>query len=291
MTMLRAYALLLVVTIIWAGNYPFGKAALAEIGPLTLTAVRAALAAPLLWGAARLAHGGLGGLTRREWTACVVISLTGLVGNTTVWYWGLAHTSTVNAAILGAAAPVAVALAAAALLGDRLRRRSLVGIALTAAAVLLTVARGSLDVLRTLSINRGDVLILVSQVVWVTYTLYTRGNRVERPPVVLQAGAHLVSAALLVPLALLEAPWRTLPATSWVGWTAIAYAVGPITLGHLWYYQIVRAVGAGRAAAFTNLMPFLVIAASWLFLGEPIHWYHLVGATAVIAGVLLATAR
>lgn len=57
-----------------------------------------------------------------------------------------------------------------------------------------------------------------------------------------------------------------------MGWTAIAYAAGPITLGHLWYYQIVRVVGAGRTAAFMNLMPFLVIAASWLFLGEPIHW-------------------
>ena len=63
------------------------------------------------------------------------------------------------------------------------------------------------------------------------------------------------------------------------------------TVSHIWYYQCVRVVGAGRAAVFTNLTPFVVIALSWLTLGEAIHWYHLAGATVVIAGVALATAK
>ena len=36
---------------------------------------------------------------------------------------------------------------------------------------------------------------------------------------------------------------------------------------------------------------FTVIGLSWLILGEPIRWYHFVGATVVIGGVALATAR
>jgi drug/metabolite transporter (DMT)-like permease len=39
-----------------------------------------------------------------------------------------------------------------------------------------------------------------------------------------------------------------------------------------------------------NLTPFLVIGFAWA-LGEPVRWYHLVGAMAVIAGVVLATSR
>ena len=42
---------------------------------------------------------------------------------------------------------------------------------------------------------------------------------------------------------------------------------------------------------FTNLTPFVVIALSAFMLGEAIRWYHLVGATVVLAGVVLATAR
>jgi drug/metabolite transporter (DMT)-like permease len=287
----RAYGLLLLVILLWAGNYPLGKLALLELGPITLTAARAALAAPVLVLIARLVHGPFPALTRRDRVAFVVISLTGLVGNTTVWYWGLHHTSPVNAAILGAAPPVAVALIGAAWLGDPLSRRNILGILLTAGAVLLTVSHGSLTVLRTLSFNRGDLIILVSQIGWVAYTLFSRASPSELPSLTVQAGAHVVSLAVLGPLALLERPWASLAAASWVGWGVIVYAAGPIALGHIWYYQGIRAVGAGRAAVFMNLVPFVVIGLSWLLLGEAARWYHLVGATVVIAGVWLATSR
>jgi len=208
-----------------------------------------------------------------------------------VWYWGLKYTSPVAAGILGASAPVVVALVAAAWLRDRLSPLNILGIVITLLAVVLTIARGSFEALRTLSFNKGDLIILGSQVAWVSYTLYGRANTSALPTVTLQAGAHVVSALVLVPLALFERPWESLARASWLGWGVILYSAGPITLGHLWYYQGIRAVGAGRAAVFMNLIPFLVIGLSWLLLGEPVRWYHAVGACAVIAGVVLATRR
>lgn len=291
MTATRAYGLLFLVTIIWAANFPLGKLAVAELHPIGLTAARAVIATPLLLAASRLAHGPFPPLAGRDVWACVVLSLTGLVGNTTVWYWGLGYTSPLNAGILGAAAPVVVALAAALWLRDRLTRRQLAGIVLTVAAVCLTLARGSLATLATLSFNRGDLIILSSQLAWVTYTLFTRATAVSLPPLTVQAGAHLVSVLVLVPLTLAAGAWRSFADASWIAWGVVLYAAGPITLGHLWYYQGVRAVGAGRAAVFMNLVPFMVIALSWLLLGESVRWYHLAGATVVIAGVALATAR
>jgi len=50
----RAYALLGLVLLFWAGNFPLGKLALEHLGPLTLTGGRALLAAPLLLLVARL---------------------------------------------------------------------------------------------------------------------------------------------------------------------------------------------------------------------------------------------
>jgi drug/metabolite transporter (DMT)-like permease len=96
---------------------------------------------------------------------------------------------------------------------------------------------------------------------------------------------------MLAPLALIERPWEALARASWIGWGVVAYSAGPITLGHLWYYAAVRTVGAGRAAVFMNLMPFAVLALSWAVVGEPIRWYHVVGATVVITGVIFATRR
>ena len=123
------------------------------------------------------------------------------------------------------------------------------------AAVVLTIARGSLEVLRTLSANRGDVIILISQMLWVTYTLYTRANRSTFSPLQMLAGAHVVAAGLLLPLALLERPWQSFAGASWVAVVVVLYSSLLGTPAHIAFYQAVRTVGPGRAAVFTNLDP------------------------------------
>jgi len=286
-----AYALLLVVALIWAGNFPLAKLGLAEIGPMTLAATRALIAAPLLVLASRLLEGPLPRLARRDLTAVIVLAVTGFVGNSTLWYVGMRFTTPANAGILGAAAPVVVALAAAAWLRERLSPTNLAGIVLTTLAVVLTVARGSIEILLTLSVNRGDLIILASQLLWVIYTLYSRANLSTFSPLQMLAGAHVVAAGLLFPLALLERPWQSFASASWVVIVVILYSALLGTPAHIAFYQAVRTVGPGRAAVFMNLMPFLVLGLSWLLLGESIRWYHVVGACGVIAGVVLTTRR
>jgi len=184
---------------------------------------------------------------------------------------------------------VVVALAAAGWPRERLSPINLAGIGLTLAAVLLAITRGSPEILLTLSVNRGDVIILTSQILWVIYTLYSRANLSTFSPLQMLAGAHVVAAGLLLPLALLERPAEL--RARLVGFSVVLYSALLGTPGHIAFYQAVRTVGPGRAAVFMNLIPFLVLGLSWLMLGEPIRWYHLVGAMGVIAGVALTTRR
>jgi drug/metabolite transporter (DMT)-like permease len=146
-----AYALLLGVALLWAGNYPLAKIGLHELGPVTMSALRALIAAPLLVLVSRLLEGPLPRLARRDLIAVVVLAVSGFVGNSALWYVGLRWTSPANAGILGAASPVVVALAAAAWLRERVSPVNLAGIGLTLAAVLLTIAQGSPRTLLTLS--------------------------------------------------------------------------------------------------------------------------------------------
>jgi drug/metabolite transporter (DMT)-like permease len=260
----HAYALLLGVALLWAGNYPLAKIGLHELGPITMSALRTLI-------------------------AVVVLAVSGFVGNSALWYVGMRGTSPANAGILGAASPVVVALAAATWLRERVSPVNLVGIGLTMLAVLLTIAQGSFHVLLTLSVNRGDVIILLSQSMWVVYTLYSRANLSTFSPLQMLAGAHVVAAGLLLPLALVERPWQALAHASWVGFSVVLYSALLGTPAHVAYYQAVRTVGPSRAAVFMNLIPFLVLGLSWLMLGEPIRWYHWVGAIGVIGGVALTT--
>ena len=289
MTHRHAYALLLGVALLWAGNYPLAKIGLHELGPITMSALRTLIAAPLLVLVSRLLEGPLPPLARRDLIAVVVLAVSGFVGNSALWYVGIRGTSPANAGILGAASPVVVALAAATWLRERVSPVNLVGIGLTMLAVLLTIAQGSFHVLLTLSVNRGDVIILLSQSMWVVYTLYSRANLSTFSPLQMLAGAHVVAAGLLLPLALVERPWQALAHASWVGFSVVLYSALLGTPAHVAYYQAVRTVGPSRAAVFMNLIPFLVLGLSWLMLGEPIRWYHWVGAIGVIGGVALTT--
>ena len=287
----RSYLLLLAVLVVWAGNFPLGKLALTEVGPLFLVGGRTLVAAPFLLAVARLTAPLDRPLARRDYVAFSVLGLTGLVLNTTTWYWGLSRTTALNAGILGAASPIFVALGAALLLGERLRKRTWAGIALTVAAVMVTVAKGSLTVLLELAVNRGDVIILLSQIAWVAYSLYSRAAASTLPPVWVMAGANAVGALVLVPLSwVVEGAWPS-PAAAPIGWGVILYGALPITIAHLWYYQVIRRLGPAHTAAFMNLMPFVVIGMSWALVGEAVHAYHLAGAVLVIAGVALTTRR
>ena len=101
MTHRRAYALLLGVALLWAGNYPLAKIGLHELGPVTMSALRAVVAAPLLVLVSRLLEGPLPPLARRDLIAVVVLAVSGFVGNSALWYVGLRLTSPANAGILG----------------------------------------------------------------------------------------------------------------------------------------------------------------------------------------------
>jgi drug/metabolite transporter (DMT)-like permease len=284
-----AYAKLVLVILFWAANFPLGKLALGELSPLVLTAARAALAAPLLFAVARLSAPLSVPLRRHDYLVCIVLGVSGPVANSTLWYWGLDYTTALNAGIIGAASPIFVALAASLLLGDHLPGRAWVGIGLSVAAVALTIAKGSLATLMSLSVNRGDLILLLSQSAWIGYSVYSRAAASTLPPVWVMAGANLVGALALVPLSLaIGAPWPP-PWRAPLGWAVVLYGVGPSTLGHLWFYQIVRRLGPGRTATFLNLMPFVVIGLAWAMLGEAVHVYHVVGAALVIAGVVLTT--
>jgi len=287
----EAYALLLLISFVWAGNFLAGKIALQVVGPLTLTALRAVLASAILLWYLRLSYPTWPAVRVGDLRTFLILALTGLVTNTTLWYFGLQRTLAVNAAIVGATGPIFVALLSATWLGERLSRVNLAGIALSSLGVILTVTRGSIHAVRSLDLHTGDFLILGGQIVWAIYSVYARQVSRQFSPIVITTGSYLVSAALLVPLALAERPWTALPAATPGTVVAVLYAAILVTISHVWFYWGIRVVSATVASLTVNLMPFEVLALSWLFLDEPITWVHIVGALVVISGVALATRR
>lgn len=287
----EAYGLLLFISLIWAGNFLAGKVALQAIGPITLTALRASLASGLLLWYLRLSYPTWPVAGASDIRVFVILALTGLVGSTTLWYYGLRSTLAVNAAILGAMGPVFVALLSVAWLRERLSPLNWLGIGLSSVGVILTITRGSLQVLLDLDLHVGDFFILAGQATWAAYSVYSRQVARRFAPTVVITGSYLVSAVILVPLALIERPWTAVSHVTVGTVLAVLYAAVLVTVSHIWFYWGMRVVSAPVAALTSNLIPFEVVALSWLFLDEAVTWLHVLGALIVIAGVGLATRK
>jgi drug/metabolite transporter (DMT)-like permease len=287
----RAYAALLLIATLW-GTFPVtGKLAVQDFPPVFLTALRAVIASSFL--VILLARSGaetVRGLGPDSIRAFVVLGVCGLVLSTQLSYIGYAYTTAANAAILQAATPVLVALGARAYLGERLRRRQQLGVAVSALGVLVVVTDGRLWRLRLEDLRAGDFITLVGLVAWMTYTVYGRRVVTTHSPALTTTAAYVVGTAVLVVEAAITAPLFPRPLlTSGRAWAVVLYHAFFGAIAHIWWYRAVDRVGASRAAVFMNVTPIVGVVLAATLLREPVGVWEVLGTAFVLGGVALTT--
>jgi drug/metabolite transporter (DMT)-like permease len=289
----RAYAALLLIATLW-GTFPAtGKLAVQDFPPVFLTAVRAVIASSFL--VVLLARSGaetMRGLGPDSIRAFLVLGVSGLVLSTQLSYVGYAYTTAANAAILQAATPVLVALGARAYLGERLRRRQQLGVALSAVGVLVVVTDGRLWRLRMEDLRAGDFITLVGLVAWMTYTVYGRRVVMTHSPALTTTAAYVAGTCILVAEAALTAPLFPRPALgSGRAWAVVLYHAILGAIAHIWWYRAVDRVGASRAAVFLNVTPIVGVVLAATLLREPVGVWEVLGTLLVLGGVMLTTIK
>lgn len=287
-TPLAAYVLLIITMLCWAGNFVIGRWAVGHVPPLTLAALRWTGASLLILPFA-LPHLRRDlPLIRAQAPMLIFLGVMGSGVFNTVQYFALQTTTATSAAVINSSGPVMIALVGALLLGERLRFRQVLGIAVSLLGVVTVLSRGDVAGLAAIGSNRGDLLMVIAVTGWAFYTALLR-RRPAIHPLSFAAVTYMVAAALNAPLGLGEqlagvhGDWQA-PTL-----LAIAYtAVFPSLIAYLCYARGVEIIGATRGGAFMHLIPLFAAVLSMLFLGEAPHAYHAVGFAAILAGVFLA---
>jgi len=179
---------------------------------------------------------------------------------------------------------IALAVLAVPILGQPLTRRTLAGIVLSYAGVVVLLAQGRLDGFAGVD-PLGVVLALVSTVVWALYWL--ANVRLKIDALALMTGSFALGApAVGLACALLEG----LPA---IGAPALGYGawVGLVEMGVtfvLWQTAMRRTAHAGRIAQLIFLSPFLSLLLIDRVLGEAVSASSVAGLALIVAGLLIA---
>lgn len=285
---IRAFALLGVVMLFWAGNSIVGRAVHGDVPPLTLAFLRWAGACTFV---APFAIRQL----RRDWPALVagwkpllVLGLLGVGAFNAFLYTGLNYTTATNALLLQAAIPALVALLDRIIFGVRGSAVQTLAMVASITGVVVIVFEGDPHAATRLHLGRGDALVLAAVVVWSLYTVLLR-LRPRVSPTSFIAATFAIGAAAMAPFALWE--WQQGMRIAWSGPVVavlLYVAVLPSIVSYYIYNAAAQEVGPARAGLAITMMPVFGAFLSAALLGEALHPYHALGIVLICAGIGLA---
>lgn len=283
---------LAVATLLWAGNFVVGRGLREAIDPLELNFWRWTVALAVLLPLTARGLRAQWPLLRRHLVLVAMLGLTGVALPHICIYAALRTTSAVNALLLLNLVPLLVVMGSWLLGWRRPQPLQWLGLIVSLGGAAALVARGRLDILRTLAPAPGDLWMLPAIVCAAVQALLLR----RTPPGVTQG--PLLSASVLMALGMMlpfvlgapqaGAAWHrtpdTLAAVAYVGVLASALAFW------LWN-RAVTTVGPARAAPYLYLMPLYGSALSLILLDEAPQAFQLVGGGLVLLGLWIARER
>ena len=285
----RFYGLLALTAAIWGVQPLFIKLAVREITPVSLTVVRFILISATIFLIMRWRRKTplLPPLASLFPLFCM--GVTGVAVNNVAQFTGLQYSTVGNATLIASTTPAVTALLAVLFLRERLLPIQWLGIAISLLGVLVLFSKGSLEALLHISFNYGDILFFCAQLGWAAYMLI--GFRVMRhlSAMATTAWAGVFGALTTFVYGLFTGELHYAPlSTAGMAYMAYVVWVGGVCAMVFWNLGI-KAVGAGQAAVFLNIMPLMGVGVGIAVLGEDFYWQECFGAVGILSGVYLLT--
>jgi len=285
---LVAYLLLVVTTWCWGLNAIFSKLAVGQIAPMQLVTFRWLGVVILLSLFAR-------SQLKRDWPVLrhhlPFLCLMGSCGFTAfngLFYVAGHHTSAINIGILQGSIPIFVLMGSWLVMRHRISMLQGLGVVLTLVGVIVVASGGKPGELLGLTINRGDMLMVIACFFYAAYSV----GLSRRPGVgALSLFAVMAGAAWLASIPLIMAEiwmvgWQWPTSEGWI--IAALVTLLPSLVAQVFFIQGVSLIGPGRAGVFVNLVPVFASVMAILFLGERFELYHALSLLLVLGGIGLS---
>lgn len=227
-------------------------------------------------------------MNRRDWTIVLAISAIGMFAFSAFMLYGMQKVSGVVGSIVMSTTPAVTALASFIFLHEKLGWRKSAAIALAVfGLVILNLGGGNSGDSGSYSLF-GMLLVFGAVCSEASYTLLGKVASDRLHPVTIAGLASAAAIVLFLPFALYQFYSFEFSQITLNHWIALLWwGAGVLALGSVLWYRGVEGVNGSTAAGFMGVMPVSALVLSYVLLGEPFKWIHLVGFSAVFAGVLL----
>jgi len=279
---------LIVANIIWGAASPIFKWALQDVPPFTLAFFRFFIASLVLWPFV-IPHIAI---RLKDIPKIMLLSLVGIVINISFYFLGLQLTTSIDAPIIGASAPILLMIIAIFYLHEKPKKKVVFGTIVSLAGVLLIILRPFLENGSSGSIT-GNLMILVGTVGFVIYTILLKKFALPYSSLGLIFWLFFTAMFMFLPLFGYEAQTTNLfnhiSTRSIVG--ILFGALSSSALAYLCYDLGVKNMKANEVGIFFYLDPIATVLVAMPLLGEQITLLYVLGSFTVFAGIFIAEGK
>jgi drug/metabolite transporter (DMT)-like permease len=224
-----------------------------------------------------------------HWKMYILLGIIGIFGFNAFFFSGMQYTSPLNGALIMGTNPLVTAIFAYFILKNPITKQQMLGISFALVGVILVLTQGSLEIIQTLSISKGDLLILAGNLCWALYGVLGRKYLNGSSSMETTTYTMIVGSLCLLILGAFSPSPQLLSHATWSAWGAILFmALFTSVLGYLWWNKGMATIGASNTSLFFNLVPVVTMILS-ILTGALITLPQVIGTCLVIVGVLTAS--
>ncbi len=281
---LTDYAWLIGLALLFGSSFTFTSIAVREIPPITLAAMRVAIALVILYFVMKFYDQSLP-LGKRIWGFVFASALFGNVLPFSLIGWGQIKVEAGLAAIFMAIMPLATILLAQIFTQDeRLNRYKLLGVALGMIGVMVLIGIDALSAIGDETVRQ--LAIVMAAICYAINAIITK-HLLGHPRKSIMTALMLAAVVLFLPLILIEQPWSMRPSTA-ANLSLLVLAIGPTALGTLMILVIIDRQGASFFGQINFLIPVIGVCFGVVFLGERLSANAWVALALILFGVALS---
>lgn len=277
----RAILVMMLCNIVWALNVVVSKIVVDDLAvpPLFYAVLRSAIVALLLLPLLRPLPAQVG--------RAMLIGLAIGGGSFALFFMGLQTASPSASGVVSLTGAPMTVLFAIFFLGERIRWKRSLGIALAFGGVLFAMTGSS-----QLEASSGLLLVFISAVVGALGSVFVK--RLDLSSIRLQAWAALSSVLVLAPLSLLleDNVWAPIAAAPWEVAACLFFAAIIVSVGaHTAYLKMLQEYDTNVIVPMTLFTPILTILFGAWLTGDEIGGRLIAGGAIALAGVAIIVVR
>lgn len=223
----------------------------------------------------------------------VILALTGITIFFIAQVTGIQMASASIASILVCLlSPILITALSARILKENLTRKQAIGIGTAAAGTFTVIAGGSLGLQSNIHFFLGTLILLLTPLLWSTYTITGKTIMKKYSPFLVTAYANIIGALCLIPFSLAENSLVKILTMNLQSWSAILFlAFTASLLGYFIWFHVASQVKATVLSSFMFAEPLVTTLLATTFAGETITSFTAAGGILIFIGVYLVSKK